>query len=327
MSRHAAAESTRPAVTATAVRKQYGDTVAVRDVSLDVHNGEVFGLIGPNGAGKSTLIGLLTGTRTPTEGSIRVFGESPIAVDRSRLSVLPQEFSPHRRLTGRELVSYYAGLYPDPRPVDEVLDRVGLDDEDAATAYTDLSGGQQRRVCVGAALVNDPELLFLDEPTTGIDPAGRRDVWDLVDSLADDGTAVVLTTHYMAEAERLADRVGLLTDGELVRVGPPRDLVERFGGETRLAVRTECPRALDLDATPLDGRRYGDYEYRFFDAGLDDLTAMLDHLDAADIAYEEVSLVHPTLEDVYLNLASERGHDCIASAGPAGVAGDAGVTR
>ncbi|ELK50375.1 ABC-type transport system ATP-binding protein, partial [Haloferax sp. BAB-2207] len=104
MSRHAAAESTRPAVTATAVRKQYGDTVAVRDVSLDVHNGEVFGLIGPNGAGKSTLIGLLTGTRTPTEGSIRVFGESSTAVDRSRLSVLPQEFSPHRRLTGRELV-------------------------------------------------------------------------------------------------------------------------------------------------------------------------------------------------------------------------------
>ncbi|XVH30945.1 ABC transporter ATP-binding protein [Haloferacaceae archaeon DSL9] len=286
------------------VHKTYGDTVALDGVDLSIGAGSVFGLIGPNGAGKTTLIRAMTGTTT-AEGRVRVFGDEPTAVDESRIGLLPQSFSPPARLTARELLRYYAGLYDDPRDPDAVLSDIGLTDS-ADTWYENLSGGQQRRACVGIALVNDPELLFLDEPTTGIDPAGRRDLWALLEDLAEGGTTIFLTSHSMDEVERLAHRVGLLRDGRLVADGSPRDLVAVHGGESRLVLGTE-----DADAA-IDA---------LADAGFDaaataeevvvdgvppvDIGDAVRSLEAAGVTYGSLTWTEPSLEDVYLRLTGE----------------------
>ncbi|WP_222919556.1 ABC transporter ATP-binding protein [Natrinema sp. SYSU A 869] len=295
-------------VEATDLEKAYGETVALSGASLSVSSGEVFALIGPNGAGKTTLVRALTGTTDPDDGTAQILGASPSAVDRDRLGVLPQAFSPPGRLSARELLAYYAGLYDDPRDPDDVLAAVGLVDT-GDTWYEDLSGGQQRRVCVGSALVNDPDLLFLDEPTTGIDPAGRRTVWRLIEDLAADGTTVVLTTHDMAEAERLADRVGLLADGSLVAQGPPERLVRDHGGSSRLTIETAAdPDAFaDLEypvARPERGRnRNPDSAVVIRDIDPAAIGIVVDYLEARDIEYTEFSWAEPDLEDVYLTLA------------------------
>ncbi|WP_459192550.1 ABC transporter ATP-binding protein [Halosimplex sp. J119] len=280
------------------VRRTYGDTVALDGVSLSVDAGEVFSLVGPNGAGKTTLVRALTGT-TDAEGSVSLFGADPRQVDRERIGLLPQAFAPPERLTARELLEYYAGLYDDSRDVDAVLADVGLTD-DADTWYENLSGGQQRRTCVGAALVNDPDLLFLDEPTTGIDPAGRRTLWDLLESLAAGGTTIFLTTHDMAEAHRLADRVGLLADGKLVAVDDPDALVAEYGGESRLVVETDAdPDAFEL---PYPAERTGD-ALVVSDVAPEAIGDVVDALEAAGASYDALSWSEPDLEDVYLELA------------------------
>ena len=295
-------------VEATDLEKTYGETVALSQASLSVAGGEVFALIGPNGAGKTTLVRALTGTTEPDGGSARILGAEPAAVDRGRLGVLPQEFSPPGRLTARELLAYYAGLYDDARDPEDVLADVGLADA-GETWYEDLSGGQQRRACVGSALVNDPDLLFLDEPTTGIDPAGRRTVWRLIEALADAGTTVVLTTHDMAEAERLADRVGLLADGSLVAQGTPADLVRDHGGSSRLTVETDAEPDVfdDLEypvGRPERGRgRTPDSAIVVRDIDPAAIGSVVDYLETHDIAYTELSWAEPDLEDVYLALA------------------------
>ncbi|SDJ87663.1 ABC transporter ATP-binding protein [Natronorubrum texcoconense] len=297
-------------VEATDLEKAYGETVALSGASLSVAGGEVFALIGPNGAGKTTLVRALTGTTDPDSGSARVLGDAPAAIDRDRLGVLPQEFSPPDRLSARELLSYYAGLYDDPRDPDAVLADVGLADT-GDTWYEDLSGGQQRRVCVGSTLVNDPDVLFLDEPTTGIDPAGRRTVWRLIEDLAAGGTTVVLTTHDMAEAERLADRVGLLADGSLVARGTPDELVRDHGGSSRLTVET----AADLDAfadlefpvgRPERGRLQGrtsESAVVVRDIAPAEIGTVVDYLEDRGLEYTGLSWAEPDLEDVYLALA------------------------
>ncbi len=287
-------------VRAENVRKRYGDTVALDGVSLSIRSGEVFALVGPNGAGKTTLVRALTGT-TDAEGHVELFGSSPTDVDRERIGVLPQEFSPAERLTARELIEYYAGLYDDPVDVESILDDVGISDS-SETFYENLSGGQKRRACVGTTLVNDPELLVVDEPTTGIDPTGRRELWRLLEGLADDGTTVLLTTHYMQEAERLADRVGLLSDGALVAVDSPSSLVERYGGDSRLLVETE---AFDAARSVLAD---GGFELL---PDADAVAVVVDPpsigdvaatLDDADVDYEGLLWRQPDLEDVYLTL-------------------------
>ncbi|MFA9415295.1 ABC transporter ATP-binding protein [Natrinema sp. HArc-T2] len=295
-------------VEATDLEKTYGETVALSQASLSVACGEVFALIGPNGAGKTTLVRALTGTTEPDGGSARILGAKPAAVDRGRLGVLPQEFSPPGRLSARELLAYYAGLYDDARDPDDVLADVGLVDA-GDTWYEDLSGGQQRRACVGSALVNDPDLLFLDEPTTGIDPAGRRTVWRLIEDLADAGTTVVLTTHDMAEAERLADRVGLLADGSLVAQGPPKALVRDHGGSSRLTIETAAdPDAFADLAYPVErperGRnRNPDSAVVVREIDPAAIGTVVDHLKEQGIEYTELSWAEPDLEDVYLALA------------------------
>ncbi|SFR45471.1 ABC transporter ATP-binding protein [Halogeometricum limi] len=290
---------------ADGVRKSYGDNEALSGVSLSVRAGEVFGLIGPNGAGKTTLVRALTGT-TAVQGSVSVLGTSPTDVERDRIGLLPQSFSPASRLTARELVEYYAGLYDEARDPESVLADVGLTGDDADTWYEKLSGGQQRRACVAAALVNDPDVLFLDEPTTGIDPAGRRSLWNLLDGLAAGGTTVFLTSHSMAEVERLSDRVGLLNAGELVAVGTPAELVAEHGGASRLEVET--------DATPGDLPDLVRRTYRLSSRGGTlvfeglaprDIGDAVTELESADVDYEALTWTQPDLEDVYLSLTGE----------------------
>ena len=290
------------AVVAEDLRRAYGDTVALDGVDLAVESGEVFGLIGPNGAGKTTLIRALTGT-TDAEGRVEVFDSPPRGVDRERVGLLPQEFAPPERLTARELLEYYGGLYEKSRPVGSVLADVGLVD-DADTWYENLSGGQKRRACVATALVNDPDLLLLDEPTTGIDPAGRRALWSLLERLADAGTTVLLTTHYMEEAETLADRVGLLADGELIATGTPAELVAEYGGEPRLKVAVEgdttgATGALESAGYDVKGTRGGLSVGGIAAREVGEVAAALDD---AGVAYGALAWTQPDLEDVYLAL-------------------------
>ncbi|MFB6172914.1 MAG: ABC transporter ATP-binding protein [Haloarculaceae archaeon] len=307
-------------IVAEDVRREYGDTVALDGVSLEVAGGEVYALIGPNGAGKTTLVRALTGT-TDATGRVEVFGGPPRAVERDRVGLLPQSFSPPERLTARELVTYYAGLYDDARDPDAVLADVGLADA-ADVWYENLSGGQQRRTCVAATLVNDPDLLFLDEPTTGIDPAGRRALWDLIEGLAAAGTTVFLTTHYMAEAERLADRVGLLAAGRLVAEGTPTDLVSTYGGASRLSVEAgEAAAAALRDAgyaVETAAERVVVHEIAPTEIG-----EVVAALEAADVAYEALEWRQPDLEDVYLALT---GTDVGASGDPVERTGASGAS-
>ncbi|EMA44212.1 ABC transporter ATP-binding protein [Halococcus saccharolyticus] len=308
------------ALVAEDVRREYGDRVALDGVSLSVDAGEVFALVGPNGAGKTTLVRALTGT-TDIDGEVSVFGESPATVAKSRLGVLPQEFTPPERLSARELVAYYAGLYDDPRDVENVLADVGLADT-ADTHYENLSGGQRRRTCVGATLVNDPDLLVLDEPTTGIDPAGRRDLRRLLADLADGGTTVLLTTHDMTEAERLADRVGLLADGRLAAVDSPAALVAEHGGENRIVVDLVTEPSEDVAATSgatapspaaaadaLDetGHRVElrDTELVIHGIAAEEIGSVVDDLEDTGIAYDGLEWRQPDLEDVYLAVTGQ----------------------
>jgi len=284
---------------ADGVSKSYGETVALDDVSLSVTAGEVFALVGPNGAGKTTLVRALTGT-IDAEGSVELFGTRPGRADPGRIGLLPQKFDPPARLTPRELLAYYGGLYDDPRPAAELLDAVGVTDA-ADTYYENLSGGQKRRICVATALVNEPDLLVVDEPTTGIDPAGRRRLWGVLEDLAAGGTTILLTTHYMAEAERLADRVGLLAEGELVAVDPPGALIEAHGGRSRLVIEgtvtEEAATVLPHETTLSDGR------LTVHGVSPAQIGEVIERLDDGGIRYDSLTWREPDLEDVYLELA------------------------
>jgi ABC-2 type transport system ATP-binding protein len=291
-------------ILAEEVRRRYGQTVALDGVSLSVAEGEVFALVGPNGAGKTTLVRALTGT-TVVDGRVEVLGSDPADVDPERVGLLPQEFAPAERLTARELVTYYAGLYDEARDPDAVLADVGLEGADSRKPYEDLSGGQKRRTCVATALVNDPDVLFLDEPTTGIDPAGRRQLWSLLSALADGGTTVLLTTHYMEEAEALADRVGLLADGQLAAVGPPTDLVAAHGGDSRLELGVpEDAEGAAATALEMAGYHLVPDEAALAVAGIDprDIGDVVETLEAEGVPYDAVVWKQPGLEDVYLTL-------------------------
>jgi len=308
-----------PVVVGEGVRKSYGETVALDGVDLRVEPGEVFGLIGPNGAGKTTLVRALTGT-TEAEGDLRVFGAPPREVDPQRIGLLPQSFDPPERLTASELVDYYGGLYDAARDTDSVLRDVGMTD-DADAWYETLSGGQKRRTCVATAVVNDPDLLFLDEPTTGIDPAGRRSIHRLIERLADGGTTVFLTSHAMEEIERLADRVALLRDGAVVAVGAPDELIAEHGGEPRLEVALDDPateadaeavraalgealsdESADASSLAVESTRKG---LRIAGVRPEEIGDSVDALEAAGVAFESLAWSEPSLEDVYLRLTGE----------------------
>ncbi len=220
------------AVIVTDLSKSYGELEAVRGVSFEIAAGEIFGLLGPNGAGKTTTVEILEGYRTRDGGTVSVLGEDPAEAGgewRERIGVVLQSSSIYETLTVAENLRLFAGYFAQPRKVDEVVELVGLE-EKRDTHVRKLSGGQRRRLDLGLALVGDPELVFLDEPTTGFDPEARRRAWDTIGALRELGKTILLTTHYLDEAERLADRVAVLRDGEIVALGPPSELTSALPG-------------------------------------------------------------------------------------------------
>ncbi|MFB6121891.1 MAG: ABC transporter ATP-binding protein [Haloferacaceae archaeon] len=232
------AESTDPVITTTDLTKTYGDTTAVESVSFEVHPNEIFALVGPNGAGKTTTVEILECLRTPTSGVTSVLGYDVGEESRSikqRIGVVPQSFHTFDRLTVRENVALARHMYEEGRDPADVLNQLDLSDY-AGTRFANLSGGYQRRTGIAMALVSDPDVLFLDEPTTGLDPAARRSTWEQIERLTEFGTTVVLTTHYMEEVEELADRAALLVDGEIVAVDTVANLIETYGGDVKLVV-------------------------------------------------------------------------------------------
>ena len=292
-----------PAIEADNVTFAYDETTAVDDVSMSLPTGTAAALLGPNGAGKTTFVRLVTGTLAPDAGSVALFGGDPKSVDRGRLGVLPQAFTPPERLTPRELLEYYGGLYESSRAVEDVLDELGI----AAVAdrqYRRLSGGQQRRTCLGTALINEPDLLVLDEPTAGIDPGGKRVLWRYLPELVGTGTTLLMTTHDMVEAERLADRVGFFHEGRLLAFDTADALVTEQLGSRRLVIETVDPTAVAgqlYQATVLDDAVVVDGVKPAALPGL---------VDQAMQASVEVTAVHwdrPALEELFTTMLDGQG--------------------
>jgi ABC-2 type transport system ATP-binding protein len=288
--------------------KRYGATEAVSGVSLRVERGEVFALLGPNGAGKTTTVEILEGHRRRDSGMVRVLGSDPESGGRAlreRIGIVLQASGIDGQLTVRETLEMYARLYPAPRPVEEVMGIVGLGDRPGAPVKT-LSGGQRRRLDLGLGIVGNPELIFLDEPTTGFDPSARRRAWDLVGALRSLGTTILLTTHYMDEAQHLADRVAVMARGRIVAEGTPESL--GAGGRASTRVRFELPEGITARELPAPftgapvsaGRVSRDVA---------DPTSALHELTGwalrRGVPLHGLSVTRPTLEDVYLALTEE----------------------
>ncbi len=283
--------SSPPAISIRGLRKSYGDVEAVRGIDLEVRRGEVFAFLGPNGAGKTTTVEILEGYRKRSGGEVSVLGEDPERAGRrwrGRIGIVLQSCRLDPYLTVRESLELFAGYYDEPRPVAETMELVGLSDQ-ADTRTKALSGGQQRRLDVGTALIGDPELLFLDEPTTGFDPSARRQAWETIAGLRDLGKTVFLTTHYMDEAQRLADRVAIIAGGEVVARGTPEDLGDRESQATRITYRRRGEEVTLETATPVKT--------------LNELTG--EALEQG-VELEGLEVKRPSLEDVYLELTKQQ---------------------
>jgi ABC-2 type transport system ATP-binding protein len=298
-----------PAIEVIDLHKSYGEHEAVRGVSFDVAEGELLALLGPNGAGKTTTVEILEGYRDRTSGDVRVLGHDPARAGRAlreRVGIVLQSSGIDRFLSVREVVEMYAGYYPRPRPVDEVIELVGLAEKRDDRVRT-LSGGQQRRLDVALGLVGDPDLLFLDEPTTGFDPSARRQAWKLVDDLKSLGKTVLLTTHYMDEAQHLADRIVIIAAGRIVAQGTPDEIGGRV--ERASTVRFRLPvDVVGVGDVPLGATRAGDGSWSFATTDpTNDLHRLTGWAIDCGLTLEALSVSAPSLEDVYLELTEE--HD------------------
>ena len=303
-----------PAVSVEHLRKAYGDNLAVRDVSFEVQKGEVFALLGPNGAGKTTCVEILEGFRDRSSGRVETLGVDPAdhATQRwlrTRIGVVLQELAVEPYYTVRQVLTRNAGYYPNPRPVPEVIELIGLR-EKADDRIKRLSGGQQRRLDVGLGIIGNPELLFLDEPTTGLDPSGRRETWELIHRLAAAGTTVMLTTHYMDEVEALADRVAVLYGQEIVAEGTPSSLGGRDLGA--VTIRFRLPDGVTVESLPVPAVPADDGHVAVH---TDDEVRVLHELTGWALAHGlplvGLSVLRTSLEDVYLGLTRGVGSDAV----------------
>jgi ABC-2 type transport system ATP-binding protein len=287
------------------LRKAYGDVEAVRGLDLEVAPGELLAFLGPNGAGKTTTVEILEGFRDRSAGEVRVLGEDPArasAAWRARIGVVLQESEPPGLLTVREALRLFAGYFPRPRDVEETIGQVGLGAQ-ADQRAARLSGGQKRRLDVAMALIGDPELLFLDEPTTGFDPAARREAWEVIARLREQGTTVFLTTHYMDEAQRLADRVAIVKDGRVVAEGTPEALAGERAGEAVISFTAPAEPLPDgLSGAPAPGAR-GMVELRTR-RPVEDLAVLTGWARERGLDLPGLVVARPTLEDIYLELTA-----------------------
>ena len=289
-------------ITVRGLRKRYGDMEAVAGIDLEIRRGEIFAFLGPNGAGKTTTVEILEGFRRRTDGEVRVLGVDPQRAGsawRNRVGTVLQESSPEPGLTVHECLELYAGYYDAPRAIDETIALVGLQGTEE-TLGERLSGGQRRRLDVALALIGDPELIFLDEPTTGFDPSARRAAWAVIEGLRQLGKTVFLTTHYMDEAENLADRIAIISAGRIVAEGTP----ETLGGRERMSAHITftvpdgvAAADLPLRATIADGRARVESA-----RPLADVKTLADWALSRGADLPDLDVRRPSLEDVYLQL-------------------------
>ncbi len=267
--------------------KKYGDVIAVDGISFSVRKGEIFSLLGPNGAGKTTTIEIIEGIRDATSGEVRIFGMKPGDVKvREKMGVLPQEFSSIERLTVMETICYFASMYDEHKDCDELLKMLGLY-EKRNELYKNLSGGMKRRTGIAIALVNNPELIFLDEPTTGLDPAARKSLWDIIEYMKEEKKTVILTTHYMEEAEKLADRIAIMNDGKIIAEGTPDELIDKYGGKKKIII----------DAKEKIVREISDEK---------EIVEIINKLKEEGIDYRFIEIKRPSMDDVFINLTGRK---------------------
>ena len=289
--------------------KRYGDLVAVNGISFNVNRGEIFAFLGPNGAGKTTTVEMLECLRKPTSGKAFVLGldisKDQMAI-KKRTGVLPQDFYTYERLTVKETIQYYAGMFNSRPDIDGLIKLVDLEDK-KNVLFKHLSGGLKQRLGIAVALVNDPEVIFLDEPSAGLDPKARHGVWHLIDGLHKQGKTVFLTTHYMEEAEILASRVGIIHNGNIVAMDTPQELISEYGKRNLLILKQTSPKAVpNIEKLGIKAN---------YDETTGDVTVHLNHavtvsdvlhsLTSSDIPFGELQLRHSSLEDVFLNLTGQ----------------------
>ena len=291
--------------------KKYGDFTAVDNISLSVKKGEIFAFLGPNGAGKTTTVEIMECLKSSTAGSVNILGYD-IKKDemkvKEKIGVLPQDFNAFEWLTVYENIDYFAQMYPKHVEVNGLVKMLGLKHK-RDTLFKDLSGGLKQRVGIAISLVNDPEMVFLDEPSTGLDPKARRDVWDAIKELKKQGKTVFLTTHYMDEAHHLADRVCVLHNGHIIAEGTPEDLINRYGGSNMLIIRecNEHTRNELIKAIPdckVDGN---DILVKLEEGnGMKSMSKAMSIINASGLTCEELYIKKATLEDVFLNLTGDK---------------------
>jgi len=312
-----------PVIHVSRIRKTYGQTVAVDDVSFDVDQGEIFGLIGPNGAGKTTTMECVEGLRTPDRGTISVLSLNPVRDARTlqhRVGVQLQQAQLQKRIKVWEAVDLWAALYPRAVNGDALLERLGLTDKRNAWFMT-LSGGQKQRLFIALALIHDPEVVLLDELTTGLDPQARRAIWEMVRGIRDRGKTVLLTTHLMEEAERLCDRVAIIEKGRVIDIGTPAGLVRKYCPEQAVVLVTEDPSARErfasipgVDAVAVgpvlsDRPEFQNTRYTIRGRGDDFVSHVIQCLSEHRIRVTEFRTELPNLEDVFLKLTGHSIRD------------------
>ncbi len=288
--------------------KNYGDLKAVNGISFEVHPGEVFSILGPNGAGKTTTVEIMECLRRPTSGSVTVLGNDIHHQQREikkRIGVLPQDFHSYDLLTVKESIDYFAGLYDRSLPTDDLIRAVNLEGK-RNEMFKNLSGGLKQRVGVAISMANDPDIIFLDEPTTGLDPKARREVWDVIHNLKSRNKTVILTTHYMEEAEVLSDRVAIMNSGKFIAFGTPKAIIEEFGIGSLCIIKGASPAARDsIKASGLEyDAKNGDVWIHVEDKTI--LPKIVKTLSDSEAVYDEILLKRSTLEDVFLKLTGHK---------------------